>query len=240
MIQGFEHWAQSFDPRSQDLALGAQYWEEEQALAEQEEPGDAPQIAAAPPPDELIAPELKRTALQAVQEQGHSPELVAQIMGLKLEQLKAWLKPTTLTTATTLTAAPDKSGANLSNLSGERCLRIVAAYRSAQLSSAELCARYQVSEAQVLSLVQAAQQQGLISWVKAQRARDDRSAKAAALARRDCVQLGLDLKVDEVAGLRYEAVRAVLQDGMAAVAVAALLGLRLPQLMAWVQEAQDH
>lgn len=240
MIQGFEHWAQSFDPRSQDLALGAQYWEEEQALAEQEEPGDAPQIAAAPPPDELIAPELKRTALQAVQEQGHSPELVAQIMGLKLEQLKVWLKPTTLTTATTLTAAPDKSGANLSNLSGERCLRIVAAYRSAQLSSAELCARYQVSEAQVLSLVQAAQQQGLISWVKAQRARDDRSAKAAALARRDCVQLGLDLKVDEVAGLRYEAVRAVLQDGMAAVAVAALLGLRLPQLMAWVQEAQDH
>lgn len=243
MIQGFEHWAQSFDPRSQDLALGAQYWEEGQALAEQEEPGDAPQVAAAAPPDELISPELKRTALQAVQEQGHSPELVAQIMGLKLDQLKAWLKPTTLTTATsstTLTAAPGKSGANLSNLSGERCLRIVAAYRSAQLSSVELCARYQVSEAQVLSLVQAAQQQGLISWAKSQRERDDRSAEAAALARRDCVQLGLDLKLDEVAGLRYEAARAVMQDGMAAVAVAALLGLRLPQLMAWVQEAQDH
>lgn len=243
MIQGFEHWAQSFDPRSQDLALGAQYWEEEQALAEQEEPGDAPQVAAAAPPDELISPELKHTALQAVQEQGHSPELVAQIMGLKLEQLQAWLKPTTLTTATsstTPTAAPGKSDANLSNLSGERCLRIVAAYRSAQLSSAELCARYQVSEVQVRSLVQAAQQQGLISWATDQRERDDRSAKAAALARRDCVQLGLDLKLDEVAGLRYEAVRAVLQDGMAAVAVAALLGLRLPQLMAWVQEAQDH
>ena len=241
MIQGFEHWAQSFDPRSQDLALGAQYWEEEQALAEQEEPGDAPQVAAAPPPDELISPELKHTALQAVQEQGHSPELVAQIMGLKLAQLQAWLKPTAATTPTSLpTAVPGKSDANLSNLSGERCLRIVAAYRSAQLSSAELCARYQVSEVQVLSLVQAAQQQGLISWAKAQRERDDRSAEAAALARRDCVQLGLDLKLDEVAGLRYEAARAVLQDGMAAVAVAALLGLRLPQLMAWVQEAQDH
>ncbi|HIV55847.1 MAG TPA: hypothetical protein H9898_08690, partial [Candidatus Anaerobiospirillum stercoravium] len=241
MIQGFEHWAQSFDPRSQDLALGAQYWEEEQALAEQEEPGDAPQVAAAAPPDELISLELKHTALQAVQEQGHSPELVAQIMGLKLEQLQAWLKPTAATTPTALpTAAPDKSDANLSNLSGERCLRIVAAYRSAQLSSAELCARYQVSEVQVRSLVQAAQQQGLISWAKAQRERDDRSAEAAALARRDCVQLGLDLKLDEVAGLRYEAARAVLQDGMAAVAVAALLGLRLPQLMAWVQEAQDH
>lgn len=240
MIQGFEHWAQSFDPRSQDLALGAQYWEEEQALAEQEEPGDAPQVAAAPP-DELISPELKHTALQAVQEQGHSPELVAQIMGLNLEQLKAWLKPTAATTPTSLpTAVPGKSDANLSNLSGERCLRIVAAYRSAQLSSAELCARYQVSEVQVRSLVQAAQQQGLISWAKAQRERDDRSAEAAALARRDCVQLGLDLKLDEVAGLRYEAARAVLQDGMAAVAVAALLGLRLPQLMAWVQEAQDH
>ena len=241
MIQGFEHWAQSFDPRSQDLALGAQYWEEEQALAEQEEPGDAPHVAAAAPPDELISPELKHTALQAVQEQGHSPELVAQIMGLKLEQLKAWLKPTAATTPTSLpTAVPDKSDANLSNLSGERCLRIVAAYRSAQLSSAELCARYQVSEVQVRSLVQAAQQQGLIAWAKAQRERDDRSAEAAALARRDCVQLGLDLKLDEVAGLRYEAARAVLQDGMAAVAVAALLGLRLPQLMAWVQEAQDH
>lgn len=203
----------------------------------------APAETVASEVTEAAAPELKRTALQAVQEQGHSPELVAHIMGLKLDQLKAWLKPTTLTTATsstTLTAAPGKSGANLSNLSGERCLRIVAAYRSAQLSSAELCARYQVSEAQVLSLVQAAQQQGLIAWAKSQRERDDRSAEAAALARRDCVQLGLDLKLDEVAGLRYEAARAVMQDGMAAVAVAALLGLRLPQLMAWVQEAQDH
>ncbi len=203
----------------------------------------APAETVASEVTDAAAPELKRTALQAVQEQGHSPELVAQIMGLKLDQLKAWLKPTTLTTATsstTLTAAPGKSGANLSNLSGERCLRIVAAYRSAQLSSAELCARYQVSEAQVLSLVQTAQQQGLIAWAKSQRERDDRSAEAAALARRDCVQLGLDLKLDEVAGLRYEAARAVLQDGMAAVAVAALLGLRLPQLMAWVQEAQDH
>lgn len=231
MIQGFEHWAQSFDQRSQELALGAQYWEAELTLESLGERAAEPEVAAAPQPDELVSPELKRTALNAVQEQGHSPELVAEIMGLKLEQLKAWLKPTAPTTS------PRPSGANLS---GERCIRIVAAYKSAKLSSAELCARYQVSETQVLSLVRAAQQQGLIAWAQAQRARDESSAESAAQARRDCWQLGLDLKLDEVEGLRYEATIAVVQEGMAAVAVAALLGLRWSQLMAWVHEAQDH
>ena len=144
--------------------------------------------------------------------------------------------PTTPTPAVTPSAV---SSAEVSaDLSGERCIRIVGAYLSAQFTSAQIADHYQVSEAQVLSLVREAQQEGLVAWAQAQRKRDESSEAAQRRAESDRLKPGLDLDYGSIETFRLATILAVQHLDLSPIEVAGLFNLRLSQVITWVSQFQ--
>ena len=124
------------------------------------------------------------------------------------------------------------------DLSGERCIRIVGAYLSAQFTGAQIAAHYQVSEEQVLSLVREAQQEGLVAWVQAQRKRDESSEAAQRRAESDRLKPGLDLDYGSIETFRLASILAVQHLDLSPIEVAGLFNLRLSQVITWVSQFQ--
>lgn len=210
-------------------------------------------------------PEFKQAALKAVQ-QGHDPKEVASVLGLDLERLQAWLNPAAAKTVQATSgakpavqpdtkpaaipaqgaaqavaapaAAPAQAVTTSADLSGERCIRIVGAYLSAQFTSAQIADHYQVSEAQVLSLVREAQQEGLVAWAQAQRKRDESSVAAQRRAESDRLKPGLDLDYGSIETFRLATILAVQHLDLSPIEVAGLFNLRLSQVITWVSQFQ--
>ena len=124
------------------------------------------------------------------------------------------------------------------DLSGERCIRIVGAYLSAQFTGAQIAAHYQVSEEQVLSLVREAQQEGLVAWAQAQRERDESSEAAQRRAESDRLKPGLDLDYGSIETFRLASILAVQHLDLSPIEVAGLFNLRLSQVITWVSQFQ--
>ncbi|HIV55849.1 MAG TPA: hypothetical protein H9898_08700 [Candidatus Anaerobiospirillum stercoravium] len=124
------------------------------------------------------------------------------------------------------------------DLSGERCIRIVGAYLSAQFTGAQIAAHYQVSEEQVLSLVREAQQEGLVAWAQAQRKRDESSEAAQRRAESDRLKPGLDLDYGSIEPFRLASILAVQHLDLSPIEVAGLFNLRLSQVITWVSQFQ--
>ena len=145
---------------------------------------------------------------------------------------------TTAAPAPALTPRAVSSAEVSADLSGERCIRIVGAYLSAQFTSAQIAAHYQVSEAQVLSLVREAQQDGLVAWAQAQRKRDESSVAAQRRAESDRLKPGLDLDYGSIETFRLATILAVQHLDLSPIEVAGLFNLRLSQVITWVSKFQ--
>ena len=169
--------------------------------------------------------EFRREALRVIKEQGVSPQQAAEVLGLELKQVEAWLKRPEAALVVTEPITPELSALLKryahSNYSGKRRI---------ELLGAALQGNKQVPYQLGTRLKAKAQEMGLYAWCEEQRKVDQYSARAQSLLREELEQAPVNVDLDSIPAFELAAVTAVISQGLLVSHVASVLGLKLGKL----------
>ena len=124
--------------------------------------------------------------------------------------------------------------------SGARAIAIVASYLGGLKSAQQLSQELELNRARITTLARQAQQQGLVAWCAAQRARDQYKGVTPELLAFEAAHPLPEPDLSSLPKFQVAAVEAVLTHTMGKKQVAAALNLKLQQVRLWCEEAQGQ
>lgn len=216
--------------RKQVQAQGLYDWCAQMRRFDQESPY-APALIAAdklhewPELDYNSILEFRREALRVIKGKGVSPKQVAEVLGLELKQVEAWLELPEYEVVAIAPITPEISVLlkryARSNYSGKRRI---------ELLGAALQGNKQVPYHLGQRLKVKAQAMGLYAWCEEQRKVDQYCERDQSLLREELEQAPLNVDLDTVPAFELAAVTAVLNQGLLVPQVASVLGLKMDKL----------